>query len=125
MRFLMQLMILHVNCIFFLCETLDTLLAAVPLFAPKDVYDKLIHAFRGGYCFELNGLFLKALRDAGFTSIRLVAARVLWADENSPLGRSHIVKRGHLACGGGCAEPKRCTLEVGFGAGVPRAASLC
>ncbi|MDI5811281.1 arylamine N-acetyltransferase, partial [Salmonella enterica subsp. enterica serovar Anatum] len=28
--------------------------------------EKLLYARRGGYCFELNGLFERALRDIGF-----------------------------------------------------------
>ena len=34
--------------------------------APEKLFDKLVHHQRGGYCFELNGLFLMALQNFGF-----------------------------------------------------------
>jgi N-hydroxyarylamine O-acetyltransferase len=33
---------------------------------PDDIADKLIHRQRGGYCYELNGLFAALLRELGF-----------------------------------------------------------
>ncbi|HTK38991.1 MAG TPA: arylamine N-acetyltransferase [Pyrinomonadaceae bacterium] len=38
-------------------------------------YQKIVHENRGGFCYELNGLFNELLRDIGFQT-RLVSARV-------------------------------------------------
>ncbi|KPA77663.1 N-hydroxyarylamine O-acetyltransferase [Leptomonas pyrrhocoris] len=121
MQFLQQLILAHTSAIPF--ETIDVLLGRRVSVAPVDIYDKLIHARRGGYCFEQNGLFYEALRDAGFTDVRPVAARVLWDGENSPLGRTHRLNIVTLpaeddATGSGT---RQWMVDVGFGAGVPRA----
>jgi len=69
---------------------------------------KLIHAGRGGYCFEHNLLFSHVLRELGFRVTGL-AARVLW---NAPEGvirpRSHMLLRVDFG-----AEPY--IADVGFG----------
>ncbi|MBQ9067729.1 MAG: arylamine N-acetyltransferase, partial [Eggerthellaceae bacterium] len=39
---------------------------AVPSLAVPDLFDKVVVRRRGGYCFELNGLFAALLRDLGF-----------------------------------------------------------
>jgi N-hydroxyarylamine O-acetyltransferase len=41
-----------------------------------DLYEKIVERHRGGYCFELNGLFTWLLRELGYDASR-VAARVL------------------------------------------------
>jgi N-hydroxyarylamine O-acetyltransferase len=38
-------------------------------------YDKIVRAGRGGFCYELNGLFAELLRALGFT-VKMVSARV-------------------------------------------------
>lgn len=45
----------------------------------KALYDKIVHRHRGGFCYELNGLFAWLLRRLGF-SVRLLSARVAQAD---------------------------------------------
>ena len=40
-----------------------------------DSYDKIVRAGRGGFCYELNGLFAELLRGLGF-AVQLVSARV-------------------------------------------------
>src|SRR5581483_10607542 len=64
---------------------------------------------RGGYCFELNGLFAHALEAMGFAVTRL-GARVRWmAPEGRPEGpRSHMLLRVDLPEGAFLAD-------VGFG----------
>ena len=57
-------------------ETLSTLLRLpVPLDLPS-IERKLLHDDRGGYCYELNRLFLALLHTLGFDA-RAIAARVL------------------------------------------------
>ncbi len=53
---------------------------------PARLFDKLVHHPRGGYCFELNGLFLMALRAFEFEA-RPLLARVHTSGE--PSGRGH------------------------------------
>src|SRR5499426_2805796 len=43
------------------------------------LYDKIVRRRRGGFCYELNGLFAALLRELGF-SVTLLSARVARAD---------------------------------------------
>lgn len=56
-------------------ENLDPLTGTPASLEPADLADKLLFRGRGGYCFELNGLFLLVLRELGFRT-RPLAARV-------------------------------------------------
>ncbi|MEO8205980.1 MAG: arylamine N-acetyltransferase, partial [Chthoniobacterales bacterium] len=56
-------------------ENLDPLMGRSVHLEPEALVEKLIHRKRGGYCFELNGLFLLALQSLGY-STRSLAARV-------------------------------------------------
>ncbi|MFN3936261.1 MAG: arylamine N-acetyltransferase family protein [Gemmobacter sp.] len=56
-------------------ENIDPLRGIVPSLDPEDLFHKLVSEQRGGYCFELNGLFGEALRALGF-AIQPVLARV-------------------------------------------------
>lgn len=47
---------------------------------PSDLFRKIVLSRRGGYCFELNGLFALLLEQLGFSVTRL-AARVLYGAE--------------------------------------------
>ena len=55
---------------------------------PEALVQKLIKNKRGGYCFELNGLFLLALKSFGFKA-RALLGRVHITGE--PTGRGHQV----------------------------------
>ena len=52
------------------------------------LHEKLVGADRGGYCFELNGLFHRLLDELGFDVDR-VAARVVTEDRASPPANHH------------------------------------
>jgi len=67
-------------------ENFDILLGRGITLEPAALYDKLVRRARGGYCFELNGLFLMALQAAGFDA-RALLARVHLVDP--PTGRGH------------------------------------
>lgn len=54
---------------------------------PAALCDKLVRRARGGYCFELNGLFLMALRAIGFEA-RPLLGRVHLVEP--PSGREHL-----------------------------------
>lgn len=73
------------------------------------VQAKLVRSRRGGYCFELNGLFRGALDAIGFSTTGL-AARVRWtARPEEPLSpRTHMLILVHLPDG-----PR--LVDVGFG----------
>lgn len=73
------------------------------------LFEKIVLNRRGGYCFELNGLFSRLLSSLGF-SVSLFFARVVKGDFLSP--PSHEVL---------CVETegKRYFCDVGFGGPVP------
>lgn len=50
--------------------------------------EKLVTARRGGYCFEQNGVFERALREIGFT-VRSLLGRVVLANPSSLPPRTH------------------------------------
>ncbi|PTX98992.1 arylamine N-acetyltransferase [Opitutus sp. ER46] len=58
-------------------ENLDVLLDRGIDLTPATVERKLVHAGRGGYCFEQNGLLLEVLQALGF-AVRPLSARVRW-----------------------------------------------
>jgi N-hydroxyarylamine O-acetyltransferase len=79
----------------------------VPLDLPS-LEAKLVHARRGGYCFEQNALFAAALRTLGFTVTGL-AARVIWgAPEDAARPLTHMLLKVEVA-----GEPY--IADVGFG----------
>ena len=78
--------------------------------APRAIFDKLVHQMRGGYCFELNGLFLMALKAFGF-EVRPLLGRVHIT--GTPTGRGHQIELVTIA-------GEQWIADVGFGAGTPR-----
>lgn len=77
---------------------------------------KLVHARRGGYCFEQNGLFAAVLEAMGF-AVRRLAARVVWGHSgmSAPQNpRTHMVLL--------VDQPEQTYLcDVGFGGITPTA----
>jgi N-hydroxyarylamine O-acetyltransferase len=67
-------------------ENFDILLGRGITLEPAALCNKLIHHARGGYCFELNGMFLTALQAISF-EVRALLARVHLVDP--PTGRGH------------------------------------
>ena len=74
----------------------------------EHLLNKLVRSRRGGYCFELNGLFLRAIQRAGFRA-RALLARVHVAGE--PTGRGHQMSL--VAMG-----DRQWIVDVGFGVGA-------
>ena len=92
----------------FAFENLDPLTGRVPDLTLSGLVAKLVHAGRGGYCYEQNGLFKAALESIGF-DVTGHAARVMWnLPEEVPTGRTHMVLRVELPEGPVIAD-------VGFG----------
>ena len=70
-------------------ENLDVRLGRGIELAPDAIFDKLVTRRRGGYCFEQNGLFLRALDHFGFAA-RPLLARVWLGAETIP-ARTHLL----------------------------------
>lgn len=94
-------------------EALDALTGEGIDIGAEAVAAKLIGRRRGGYCFEQNGLFLRALLALGFDAEGLIG-RVRWMQpEDAPATpRTHMTVRVRL---GG----RPWLADVGFGAAVP------
>ena len=76
---------------------------------PANLFDKLVRRPRGGYCLELNGLFLMALRAFGFDA-RPLLARVHLSGQ--PSGRGHQLSLVNV-------EGRQWLVDVGFGKNTP------
>ncbi|MFD1709321.1 arylamine N-acetyltransferase [Ottowia flava] len=94
-------------------EAIDVWLGAGVSLAPAAIEDKLLRRGRGGYCYEQNGLFQRALVQLGFT-VEPRIARVLWGGE----GDGAFQPRTHMALRVE-AEGQPWLVDVGFGAAVP------
>lgn len=70
-------------------ENLDVRLGRGINLDPAHVFDKLVHRRRGGYCFEQNQLFLRALTALGFDARPLLARVWLMATDIPP--RTHAL----------------------------------
>lgn len=69
-------------------------------------YDKVVNRKRGGYCYELNGLFAVLLRELGYR-VDMLSARVANGKEYSP-------EYDHMALLVECGE-QAWLVDVGFG----------
>jgi len=94
-------------------EAIDALTGAGVDIGADAVDAKLIGQRRGGYCFEQNSLFLRALIAIGFDAEGLLG-RVRWmlADEAPETARTHMVVRVTI-------DGRPWLSDVGFGAAVP------
>lgn len=88
-------------------ENLDIHLGRTISLAPDALFDKIVRRRRGGYCFELNGLFQLLLEALGF-QVYSTAARVLFGTERIP-PRSHRLLIITL-------DEEDWVVDVGFGA---------
>ena len=88
-------------------ECLDTYHTDVMIPLDKDsLYDKIVTRHRGGFCFELNGLFCLLLRGLGFDAYSVMCRVVA---NRTELG--NIAHRATLVTLGN----KRYVVDVGFG----------
>ena len=86
-------------------ENFDLCLGRQISLEPAALCQKLIHRPRGGYCFELNGLFLMALGWFGFDARPLLARVHL---TGTPSGRGHQIALVNL-------HGRQWIADVGFG----------
>ncbi|WP_405816753.1 arylamine N-acetyltransferase [Streptomyces sp. NBC_01390] len=73
------------------------------------LFDKVVNARRGGFCYELNGLFGALLTALGF-DVTLLAARVYGDEDRLGIPYDHLALRVRTADGGDWL------VDVGFGA---------
>lgn len=71
-------------------ENLDTQSGKVVSMAPEEIVQKLLHQNRGGYCFEVNGLFAMALGELGIP-YQFIAARPMLYKDKRPKTHMAIV----------------------------------
>ncbi|HRH40180.1 MAG TPA: arylamine N-acetyltransferase [Pyrinomonadaceae bacterium] len=57
---------------------------------PKNFYEKIVDEKRGGFCYELNGLFNELLNEIGFPS-KIISAKVMQRDGNFGAEYDHLV----------------------------------
>lgn len=102
---LQALHLLHNSAIPF--ENLDVLLPREMQLDDRSLEEKLVLARRGGYCFEQNGLFERALREIGFT-VRSLLGRVVLTNPSSLPPRTHRLLLVEL-------QGEAWIADVGFG----------
>ncbi|MET0065071.1 MAG: arylamine N-acetyltransferase [Candidatus Thiodiazotropha sp.] len=95
-------------------ENLDVQAGKEISLVPEAIVDKLVHNRRGGYCYEVNGLFAMALTALGF-EYRMIACRPMFYPDLRP--RTHMA----LAV---VVENDTWLCDVGFGSHGIRAPLL-
>lgn len=86
-------------------ENLDVQAGKIVSLVPEEIADKLLRRQRGGYCYEVNGLFAMAL-DALGISYRFVAARPMFYPARRP--RTHMAIIAEI-------DGARWLCDLGFG----------
>ena len=92
-------------------ENFDIQLGRTINLESEALFEKLVQRNRGGYCFELNGIFLTALKSLGF-DVRALLGRV--HTTGTATGRGHQLELITI-------EGRQWIADVGFGAETPRA----
>ena len=93
-------------------ETLSSMLRAPVAVDPATIQHKLLRQGRGGYCFELNQLFLLLLQALGFEARGLTGRVVMGGPEDAQTARTHMIVLVTL-------DGVRYIIDVGFGGMVP------
>ncbi len=83
----------------------------VPSLKTEDIFHKIVHQGRGGYCFELNKIFYELLKGLGF-DVTPLAIRMLW----SPDDLRRILHRATMVV----LEDGPYFCDVGYGGPGPR-----
>ena len=80
-------------------ENLDVQAGKIVSMEPDDIANKLLRLRRGGYCYELNGLFTMALEALGI-AWRFVAARPMFYPARRPKTHMAVVAAREVVVGG-------------------------
>jgi N-hydroxyarylamine O-acetyltransferase len=91
-------------------ENLDIMRDITLSLEPDDIFEKIVTRGRGGYCFELNGLFTWLLRALGFPVTEYMS-RFLREETEIPMRRHRVLRV--------TAEGKDYLCDVGVGQLVP------
>lgn len=83
---LQRLMRCHLHSIPF--ENLDVKAGKIVSLVPEDIVNKIVYGGRGGYCYEVNGLFAMALTAIGF-NYQIIGARPMFYPQRRP--KTHVV----------------------------------
>ena len=112
--FLAQLQLKHMMAVPF--ENLDIRQGLKIVLDERRFYEKIVRRRRGGFCYELNGLFQRLLAELGF-AVSIVSGRVYNASKDR-FGPEfdHIVLVVHLG--------KTFVVDVGFGDGFRKPLAL-
>lgn len=86
-------------------ENLDVQAGKIVSLVPEDIAGKLLGGGRGGYCYEVNGLFAMALQALGI-AYRFVAARPMFYPARRP--RTHMALVAEV-------EGRQWLCDLGFG----------
>jgi len=112
---LRELQLRHTSTFAF--ESLSTLLRVpVPIDLPS-VEQKVLHDGRGGYCYELNQMYLVLLQHLGYQARGITGRVVMGGPEDAPTARTHRLVLLTL-------DGVRYVSDVGFGGMVPTAPLL-
>ena len=109
---LRQLQLRHTGAFPF--ENLTTLLGEPVLIDLPSIEQKVLHGGRGGYCYELNNLFLALLQTLGFDARGITGRVVMNQPEGTWTARTHRLSLVSL-------DGVRYITDVGFGGMVPTA----
>ncbi|ATE78591.1 MULTISPECIES: arylamine N-acetyltransferase [Pseudomonas] len=109
---LRQLQLRHTGAFPF--ENLTTLLGQPVLIDLPSIEQKVLHDGRGGYCYELNNLFLALLQTLGFDARGITGRVVMNQPEGAWTARTHRLSLVTL-------DGVRYITDVGFGGMVPTA----
>lgn len=69
-------------------ENLDVQAGKIVSMVPEDIVNKIVYSTRGGYCYEVNGLFTMALGALGFC-FDIIGARPMFYPQRRP--KTHVV----------------------------------
>jgi N-hydroxyarylamine O-acetyltransferase len=109
---LRQLQLRHTDAFPF--ENLTTLMGEPVLIDLPSIEQKVLHEGRGGYCYELNHLFLALLQTLGFDARGITGRVVMGQPEGAWTARTHRLSLVTL-------DGVRYITDVGFGGMVPTA----
>ncbi|VVP17861.1 MULTISPECIES: arylamine N-acetyltransferase family protein [Pseudomonas] len=112
---LRQLQLRHTGVFSF--ENLTTLSGEPVLIDLPSIEQKVLHDGRGGYCYELNNLFLALLQELGFDARAISGRVVMGQPEGSWTARTHRLSLVII-------DDVRYITDVGFGGMVPTAPLL-
>ncbi|MHC8315150.1 arylamine N-acetyltransferase family protein [Pseudomonas sp. LB3P31] len=112
---LRQLQLRHTGVFPF--ENLATLAGEPVLIDLPSIEHKLLQENRGGYCYELNHIFLALLQELGFDARGITGRVVMGQPEGAWTARTHRLSVVHL-------DGVRYITDVGFGGMVPTAPLL-